>query len=234
MEKQDYSVIQIEKNAWRIEDSGVRCFLFIGLQEALLIDSGFGTGDLGAVVKSLTEFPVTLVNTHADRDHIGCNFQFDLVYMHPAEYDRYRGVNKQMPASVRPLWDGSIIEIGNYSFEVILIPGHTPGSIALLDENNRILIGGDSIQSGNIYMFGPGRNISAYIYSMEKLYGICDQFDLVYPSHGEFPVKTEILKELIGAAKSIHSGKAHGVETVVQDMPVMEYNVGVAKFLCEL
>ena len=230
---QEYQVIQLEEDVWIIEDAGVRCFLFIGEHEALLIDSGFGTGDLKAVVERLTNLPVMLVNTHADRDHIGCNFQFDFAHMHPAEYDRYQGVNLKTSTPPRPLWEGDIIDIGGRCFKVILIPGHTPGSIALLDENNHMLIGGDSVQTGSIYMFGPGRNLPAYIESMEKLRGICDKVvDRVYPSHGEYPVKPDIIEGLISGAKSILSGNAKGVETAARDITVMEYDVCVAKFLC--
>lgn len=33
----------------------------------------------------------------------------------------------------RPLWEGTVIDLGFWKFEVILTPGHTPGSIMLLD-----------------------------------------------------------------------------------------------------
>ena len=33
-------IIPINENSWRIEDSGVRCFLLTGSEKALLIDSG--------------------------------------------------------------------------------------------------------------------------------------------------------------------------------------------------
>ncbi len=61
----------------------------------------------------------------------------------------------------RLLWEGTVIDLGFWKFEVILTPGHTPGSIMLLDREKRLLISGDTIQAGDIYMFGPGRNLPA-------------------------------------------------------------------------
>ncbi len=48
-----------------------------------------------------------------------------------------------------------MIDLGAMKFEALLIPGHTPGSIALLDRENRLLIGGDSVQRGTVLMVGP-------------------------------------------------------------------------------
>ena len=220
-----YEVIKINENTFRIEESGVRAFLFIGVEKALLIDTGFGTGDIKKFVGSLTNLPLMLVNTHADRDHIGCNKLFEKAYMHPAEYDRYENLTE-----TSPLWEGDIIDLGNRNFEIILIPGHTPGSIALLDRENRILIGGDSVQTGTIYMFGAGRNINGYIDSMSKLSKIQNEFDIVYPSHGDIPVKSDIIPELIKGAKGVLSGEIAGGEAP-NNIPAKLYNIGIAKFL---
>ena len=93
MEKNVYEVIRINEHSWRIEENGVRMFLFVGTDKALLIDSGFGGGDLKAKVAKLTDLPIVLVNTHADGDHIRCNHQFDKAYMHPSEFDRRNAPN---------------------------------------------------------------------------------------------------------------------------------------------
>ncbi len=69
-----------------------------------------------------------------------------------------------------PVEDGDIIELGNRTLEVITIPGHTPGSIAVLDIENRVLYGGDTVQDGKIFMFGVQREFHAYIRSLESLF----------------------------------------------------------------
>lgn len=43
-----------------------------------------------------------------------------------------------------------------YHFEVVLIPGHTPGSIALWEKEKRFLISGDSVTNATTFLFGRG------------------------------------------------------------------------------
>lgn len=230
MTQSAYQVFEISEGFWRIEENGVRAFLLTGSEKAILVDSGFGTGNIREVVESLTSLPLQLVNTHADRDHIGCNGLFEEAWMHPAEYDRYQ--QKDGPQlTVKPLWEGDLIPLGGRTFEVVLIPGHTPGSIALLDAKNRILIGGDSIQTGAIFMFGPGRNLSAYVQSMKKLHTMRERFDLVYPSHGEVPVSTDILPGLIEGAEKLLRGELVGTRPERPGLEALLYDAGVAKFL---
>lgn len=200
MKCDSYEVISIDASSWRIEDTMVRAFLFVGTERALLVDSTTGSGDLAAVVRTLTDLPVMLVNTHADEDHIGCNDQFPQAYLHPAEFAYYAEKRKPGSALPMPLQEGERIDLGGRSFEVILLPGHTYGSIALLDRANRILIAGDSISSRPVFIFGRMRSLEALQASLRRLKGWWDDFDTVYPSHGEFPIgKEQIDNELLCA-----------------------------------
>jgi glyoxylase-like metal-dependent hydrolase (beta-lactamase superfamily II) len=81
-----------------------------------------------------------------------------------------------------------------------------------------------------IYMHGYGRNIHAYIRSMEKLNLLRDEFDVIYPSHGTFPLKPDILGGLIEGAKNVRDGKVTPQDAPFET-PAKVYDVGVAKFL---
>lgn len=223
-----YEVIKIDDGSWRIEDNVVRTFLFAGTERALLVDTGFGTGNLKEVVESLTDKPVMLVNTHGDDDHTGCNALFEEAYMHPSEMAYYF---EKAPADavVLPLWEGDVIDLGGRSFEVILIPGHTPGSIALLDRKNKLLVSGDSVSETPVFMFGSIRNIHAYISGMKKLKALSDSFDTIYPSHGAFPMGKDMLDELIEGAKHVASGDVSPQEPPFE-IPAKMYVWGRAAF----
>lgn len=86
--------------------------------------------------------------THGDRDHCGGVESFECCYIHPDDSDL---ISNQ--TIIKKITAGDCIQIGQYTFEIIEIPGHTPGSIGLLDRKRQLLIGGDSIQVGPIYMF---------------------------------------------------------------------------------
>ena len=208
------NIIKVEEHFWIIKEGGVRCFLFEGANQAMLIDTGFGTTSMKAIVESLTDKPISVVNTHADMDHVGCNKEFTEIYMHPSEMDYYK---QHLPEgcsmdSVYPLWEDDIINLGNWEFRVILAPGHTPGSIMLLEPNRRMLFSGDSIQSGDIYMFGAGRNMPAFIYSLEKLNALSRHFDTIWPSHDLCPVPPTVIPDLLQGAKDLAEGKLVGQE----------------------
>ena len=81
----EYKIIRMNENTWRIEDGGVRFFLLTGTEKALLVDSGMNVHNVRDIATRLTDLPLSLLNTHADRDHIGSNEQFDMFYMHPDE-----------------------------------------------------------------------------------------------------------------------------------------------------
>ena len=204
---QPLEVVKIDDSTYTIEDNGVRCLLFAGRERALLVDTGFGAaGGVRALAESLTDKPITLVVSHADPDHTGNNAEFETAYMHPAEMPYYYQ-NAKPGAKVLPLWEGDVIDLGGRKIEVILIPGHTPGSIALLDRENRVLVPGDSVSGGPVFMFGAHRNIYAYIASMEKLLAASDAYDTIYPSHGPLPIPSEQVEKALAAAHKLLAGE---------------------------
>lgn len=225
--------IQINENTWRFEDSGVRFFLLAGAKKALLIDSGMQVRNAKEIAESLVDVPVELLNTHADIDHVGSNGEFDSFYMNPAEASNYYNTQKRT-GTIIPVTDGDVIDLGGRELEIITIPGHTPGSIAVLDKNNRVLISGDPIQDGNIFMFGVQREMHAYLLSLEKLESYRDRFDTIYPSHGSFPVKPKLIDALHEGAERILAGEAEGSDAEFHGMKIKRYDVGVAGFLCDV
>ena len=225
-------IIKINENTWRIEDGGVRFFLLAGDKKALLIDSGMQIHNAKEIAEGLVNLPIELLNTHADRDHVGSNDEFDSFYMNPAEASNYYNTNK-MTGIIIPVTDGDIIDLGSRELEIITLPGHTPGSIAVLDKNNRVLISGDPIQDGDIFMFGVQREMHAYLLSLEKLEKYKESFDMIYPSHGTFPIGPEFIDALHKGAKRVLAGEIEGTDMEFHGTKIKRYDVGVAGFLCD-
>ena len=224
-----YSVNKLSETIFQINEGSVRCFLCVGSERAMLIDSGYGKGNLKAFVETLTDKPILLVNTHADGDHTGCNASFGETRMHPSEFEYYNSKTPDHGMKLIPLWEGEVIDLGGVKYEVVLIPGHTPGSIALLDRENRLLFGGDSLQKGSILMFGPNRNLHAYIASMEKLQAMSDSFDKIIPSHNRQDVYADVIPMLIDGAKKLLAGELTAEESG-RPRPCMLYRYGETAF----
>lgn len=77
-----YTVTEISPEVYLIDEQHqTTCYLVLGKEKALLIDTGNGGGNLVGQVKALTSLPLMVVNTHGHSDHIGGNYQFDEVWM---------------------------------------------------------------------------------------------------------------------------------------------------------
>ena len=228
----EYQIIQINSNTWRIEDGGVRFFLLTGTEKALLIDSGMMVNNAKEIAEALTDLPVSLLNTHADRDHIGSNEQFENFFIHPEEESLYRSSGK--PGRIIPIQEGDTIDLGNRELKIIGLPGHTPGSIAVLDVAARVLISGDPIQRhGRIFMFGPHRNMDMYIKSLEQLEKRKSEFDEIWPSHADIPITTDTIKMLHDSAEEILAGKVTGKPEEMFGSKITAYDLGFCTMLCD-
>lgn len=146
-------------------------YVIDGPEKAMIIDTGFGAGDLKGLIKKLVgEKEVIVVNTHSHGDHSSGNHQFERVYCHEDEvsllkktlnpdkwkrlYDENgRGIYTEFDAAdLIPYREYEIIGVpGQYVFdlgmgyevEVIPLRGHSPGNCGYLDRHNHILFCGD-------------------------------------------------------------------------------------------
>ena len=227
------AAVQIDKDTWRIENGMVRFFLLKGTERALLIDTGMTVRHARRIASALTGLPVILLNTHADRDHTGSNEEFESFYMHPADGEQYRKSGKS--GEIIPLHDGEEIDLGERKLRIIHLPGHTPGSVAVLDVSRRVLISGDPIQEhGHIFMFGEHRNMRDYISSLEKLDRMTADFDEIWPSHADIPLSPECIRRLCDGARKILGGGLEGTVTDFFGQKIRAYDLGFTAFLCSL
>jgi glyoxylase-like metal-dependent hydrolase (beta-lactamase superfamily II) len=74
------------------------------------------------------------------------------------------------PVSVtRVLDEGDVIDLGDRAFEVLHLPGHSPGSIGLWDAASGTLFSGDAVYDGPLLDKLDGSDIDDYIATMERL-----------------------------------------------------------------
>jgi glyoxylase-like metal-dependent hydrolase (beta-lactamase superfamily II) len=88
------------------------------------------------------------------------------------------------PASLTELLvEGDTVDLGNRSFSVLHLPGHSPGSIALLDEHNGDFFSADAIYDEGLVDDIPGADIETYLKTMQRLADL--DVGTVYSGHGE-------------------------------------------------
>jgi len=71
--------------------------------------------------------------------------------------------------ATRVVLEGDVIDLGNRVFEVLHLPGHSPGSIGLWEAATGTLFSGDAIYDGPLLDELPGSDIGAYLASMRRL-----------------------------------------------------------------
>ncbi|MGF1610959.1 MAG: MBL fold metallo-hydrolase [Kiloniellales bacterium] len=169
-----------------------------GRDRDLLLDSGMGVVSLRDQVALVTEMPVVCVASHAHFDHIGGHHEFAERLIHAAEAEiltapdadntvlrsyvtpeiftaaPFAGFDVadyaiQPAPPTRLLHEGDGIDLGDRRFEVLHLPGHSPGSIALWEDATRTLFSGDVIYDGELYDHLYHSVIEAYIVSLERL-----------------------------------------------------------------
>jgi glyoxylase-like metal-dependent hydrolase (beta-lactamase superfamily II) len=65
--------------------------------------------------------------------------------------------------------EGDVIDLGDRSFEVLHLPGHSPGGIGLFERSTGILLSGDAIYDGPLIDEFPDADIGAYCQTMRRL-----------------------------------------------------------------
>lgn len=150
-----------------------------------------------------------IINTHLHIDHAIADGMISEIYgadvlAHPDDTPLGNQIKAQaamfgLPFDVEnvvidhALHHGEKIKIGEGELEVIHVPGHSPGSIALYDEKDGFLISGDALFAGSIGRTDlPGGSHSQLIKSIRQNLLTLPPSTIVYPGHGD---ATTIAKE---------------------------------------
>lgn len=201
-------------------------YLIIGINKALLIDTGTGLYPLKPIIKKLIGAKeLIVINTHSHFDHRGGNEEFDEIYIHESELGNAsmifdisflkdspktrvklfekRNFKYNPPHTLHPLKDGHEFDLGELTVKVIHTPGHSVGSISLLT-NQKELFTGDSAHFGSMYL-PKKRKIPTMLSSLSKLLDLFQESDdiEIYPSHEDFQVKKELLELLLKGMNDI-------------------------------
>jgi hydroxyacylglutathione hydrolase len=151
-------------------------------REAAVVDSSYNSGEITKVLKAENLKLKYIINTHSHSDHTAGNQELRLMFDAKIVAHNLSRINADITVE-----DGDIINIGSIPIKVIHTPGHTPDSISLL-VNNQKLLTGDTLfvgECGRTDMPG-GNSRSMYDSLFHKLLKLNDDVE-VYPGHDYGP-----------------------------------------------
>ena len=111
----------------------------------------------------------------------GYAFDGDLITALPsAGYDMASYRLQDAPVT-EVVTEGDVVDIGNRHFEVLHLPGHSPGSIGLWEAKTGTLFSGDAIYDGPLLDEIDGADIAAYVRTMKRLRAL--PVEIVHAGH---------------------------------------------------
>lgn len=166
-------------------------------REAIAVDTAIPSLDWIAAELAARAWTLKLiVSTHGHWDHIGDNAAVAAhtgaaIAVHPLDSERLTNPRPlyapfEIPPSVPAieLAEGGVIRFGEIRLSVLHTPGHTEGSVCLLEEDEGLLFAGDTLFSGGWGRVDlPGGDADAMVASMARLTGLEDRVE-VFPGHG--------------------------------------------------
>lgn len=223
-----FQVEKVTKRIYRITMPYVCCYLIVGDTRAVLIDTGWGYGDLNKVIESITSLPVTLLLSHGHPDHLGGAIQYEDAYLNEEDFDmvesqsqislRRQLMLRSVPSDFKEesnLWlpprkqpykrltTNNFFDLGGVTIHPFELPGHSKGSMVFILPEERIAIFGDAISHPTLIVFDNSSSIQAHYEAMVHFKKYSHLYDRVLVNHESYELDKIVLDNNIELAKSI-------------------------------
>ena len=230
-----FHIEKIDNETLAISEYGhweeTHCYLLLGIERAVLIDTGLGVVNIKSIVNSITSLPVLVITTHVHWDHIGGHKYFRDFAVHekeiawisekfpiplkmvkenltrkPCDFPNDFNIESYQVFQGMPSFtirDGDIIELGNRRLQVLHTPGHSPGHCCFYEKERGYLYSGDLIYSGCLDAFYPSTNPIDFMHSVDKIRKL--NIQKICPSHYEINISIGIVDRIYNAFCKIYS-----------------------------
>jgi len=199
-------------------------YLILGGERGVLLDTGMGIANLRAEIERLTDLSIVVVTSHGHYDHVGDHHRFSEVWAFDSDSDVARieqgrsreectqymapGLYLELPDGFDPatyeilpsrvtrrLQHLEVIDLGGRTLTVHHTPGHTEGSICLLDSRDNLLFTGDTFYPGMMFAHFEDSDLAVYQKSIDYLVDLLPRVNHLCPSHNEAYVdKTALVR----------------------------------------
>ncbi|MCR1836728.1 MBL fold metallo-hydrolase [Rodentibacter caecimuris] len=172
-------------------------------KNAAIVDPG---GEAEKLIQQIEKFGVNLkaiLLTHAHLDHVGAaeqikqhfnveiwgsqesdRFLFDSL---PEQAERFGLPNIKPFLPDRWLNEGEVVNIGDFRFDILHLPGHTPGHIGFIEQEKKVAFTGDVLFQGSVGRtdFPQGSHEQLISSIREKLFKLHNDM-IIIAGHGPY------------------------------------------------
>lgn len=206
-------------------------YLLEGTKKALLLDTGYGAGNLRSFVESLTDKPILVANTHFHPDHAAGNGEFEEVFMSKGAPLDAPSINTPgfVPFDLSRLphpdykhiyiGTGDVIDLGGRTIEVYDVkPAHCNSSLFFFDRENGMFFCGDELEAGQVNLFDNSANpevaydVKTCLDNFRENAGFVKNLQgeirYLFPNHNGTPIAFSYVDDFIGLADAVYAGTA--------------------------
>lgn len=211
-------------------------YLIQGSRQAVLFDTGIGMPGLAECVRQLTDKTVWVINSHGHLDHVGGNPQFSQCFLHPKDEDVLEEhtradfrkpliesfiqefqmeINQDEADKIAqagrkteylPVRGGQVFDLGERWLELLETPGHTRGSLCMLDKESRLLFSADTVCERGVLLFFPySATVAEFYNSILHLKERSSEYEQIWPGHHKCPLNRDYLDKYLVCAEKILS-----------------------------
>ncbi|MDP8983775.1 MAG: MBL fold metallo-hydrolase [Pseudomonadota bacterium] len=166
----------IIRQSLKTNPEGPFLFLFFGTERVLQIDTGAGGLDVRPTVDKVIadwlrtqgrkSIHLVVAHSHAHGDHIAGDHEFagrpdtTVVGHSPAAVAAFFKIHS---------WPEEIVafDVGGRALDIVPSPGHEPAEISVFDRRTRLLLTGDELYPGRLYI--PKQQFQTYRRSIDRL-----------------------------------------------------------------
>ncbi|MDS0525190.1 MBL fold metallo-hydrolase [Clostridium sp. SHJSY1] len=221
-----FTIEKIDNKTYAISEykhwEETHCYLLLGSNKCLLIDTGLGVANIRKAVERITSLPIQVVTTHVHWDHIGGHKHFENIGVFatekewlstkfpiplnvvktnlakaPCKFPKDFNINDYELFQGEPsliLYNDDYIELGNRNIQVIHTPGHSPGHICLYEEEKGYLYSGDLIYEGTLDAFYPTTNPYDFMLSVKKTKDL--KVNKILPAHHNLNISSTLINDI--------------------------------------
>ncbi len=219
-------VIQLNDRVWQFHEknefSPVDAYLVCGDNKAVMIDGLCNAAGVYEKAREITELPMFMILTHGHGDHAGVGTDEFMaagcdIYLQKEDLWMLKEDKSGVDLSkIKDITEGQVFDLGGLCLEVILVPGHTAGSIVLLDRENQLVYTGDTIGAGVYWMWlEESTTLREYEVQLVRLLDVAKKYPelVIYPGHihqSKNILSTYYIEDVLYITRQIISGNMVG------------------------